>query len=70
MWIRLNHLPLPFFNPSCLQHIGNSLGTFFRVDFCTLSLSHPMYARICVEVDVSIALLSRLWLGTLKEEGF
>lgn len=46
------------------------MGNFLHADDCTLTLSHPMYARICIEVDVSLILPSRVWIGTSKETGF
>lgn len=70
VWISLHHLPLPFFIPSYLQRIGNTLGQFLRPDDLTLALTHPMYARICVEVDVSVSLPSQIWIGSSKEQGF
>lgn len=70
VWARLHHLPLPFFTPSFLYCIGYSFGHYLRADDRTLALTHPMYARICVEIDVSLILPARIWIGTSKEEGF
>ena len=32
IWVRLPNMPLPFWHPSVLQEIGNSLGIFFKYD--------------------------------------
>lgn len=33
-------------------------------------LTHPMYPRVCIEVNVAEELRSRVWIGTSKEDGF
>lgn len=70
VWMRLHYLPLDLFITSFLQRIGNAAGWFLRADDRTLALTHPMYARICVEVDVSKELPSRIWLGSSKDEWY
>lgn len=53
-WIRLPGLPLPFFNPTLLKCVGDSIGTFLCADEQTVNLTHPIFARICVELDLTV----------------
>lgn len=47
------YLPLPFFHPSYLREISNTFGEFLRADDRTLEVNHPIYARVCVEMEIS-----------------
>lgn len=53
VWIKLPQLPMPFFNASALNRIGAALGNILRIDDRTLGLTHPMFARLCIELDLS-----------------
>lgn len=68
VWIRLPYLPLPFLSPAYLKGLVGTFGRFLRADDRTLALAHPMFARVCVEMDVSQPLPSRVWVGPSKEE--
>lgn len=51
-----------------LKGLVGTFGRFLRADDRTLALAHPMFARVCVEMDVSQPLPSRVWVGPSKEE--
>lgn len=51
-----------------LLHTLGTFGRFLRADDRTPALAHPMFARVCVEMDVSQPLPSRVWVGPSKEE--
>lgn len=70
VWIRLPYLPLPYFHAPILKGVVNSFARFLRTDERTLTPEHPMYARVCVEIDLSKPLPPRVWVGTSKENGF
>ncbi|KAF7820958.1 reverse transcriptase [Senna tora] len=53
VWIKLNHLPIEFFNPQILVKIGNTLGTFLGVDASTHNLQTGCCARICALLELS-----------------
>lgn len=61
-------LSRPFF--PLLREIVGTFGRFLRADQRTLELTHPMYALVCMEVDISQPLPSMVWIGTGKDEGF
>lgn len=70
VWVKLRDLPLQYYNTSSLYHIGSVLGTVLSICSSTLNLTHQMYARICVELDVSKPMLDTVFLGTSKENGW
>ncbi|KAK1405951.1 hypothetical protein QVD17_42337 [Tagetes erecta] len=57
----------PNFNPKYEYPIT---AAWVRADQRTLELTHPMYALVCMEVDISQPLPSKVWIGTGKDEGF
>lgn len=70
VWIRLPHLPLLYFNTACLERLSNSIGNFIRADDRTIHLQNLVFARMCVEIDVTVDRPSRVWIGETKEKGF
>jgi len=66
--VKLPYLPLPFLTPAYLKGLVGTFGRFLRADDRTPALAHPMFARVCVEMDVSQPLPSRVWVGPSKEE--
>lgn len=62
MWVRLHNLPLHFWHHNVLAGIGNYLGKFLKVDANRVSKGFFMFARICVELDLSKGLPDRILL--------
>lgn len=40
------------------------------MDTHTLDLMHQVYARVCIELDVTQELIDQVWIGTSKEHGW
>ena len=53
VWVRLPNLPMHCWNPNLLKAIGNTLGRY--IDMASPKDQYT-YARICVEVDLEVAL--------------
>ncbi|KAF7837230.1 uncharacterized protein G2W53_005712 [Senna tora] len=53
VWIKLDCLPIEFFEKSMLVKIGNCLGEFIGIDHPTHNLELARYARICVVLDLN-----------------
>ncbi|KAK2995396.1 LOW QUALITY PROTEIN: hypothetical protein RJ640_029028 [Escallonia rubra] len=72
VWVRLPGLPLPLFNPASLnKEIADQFGRFLRADIRTLELSHPVFARFCMEVDTSdLRPPSRIWITIGNGHGY
>lgn len=53
VWIKLDDLPLEFFNPLILLKMGDAIGTFLGTDDFTHNLVKAGFARICVLLDLT-----------------
>lgn len=76
IWIRLNDMPVEFFEPNSLIHIGNTIGSFIASDGITHSLHKASFARICVLTDLAKDLPSEIIIDgcvqklSFEESGF
>lgn len=60
VWVRLPNLPLPFWHHLVLEDISNLLGTYVKCDSERKEQGLFTYAKICVEIDLSIGLPDRI----------
>lgn len=56
VWIRIDNLPVEFYNHKALSSIGNSLGSFKGIGPSTFNLTCMSFAKICVIMDLSFPL--------------
>lgn len=63
VWIAFPGLPINFFIEPLLRSIAGNVERVLKIDPFTLNLSNAMVARVCVELDVSKHLPSRVWIG-------
>jgi hypothetical protein len=68
VWMRLYSLPLYYWLPSTFEAIGNKLEKYIKTVEVTLRGRYTSYARICIETDVSGALLEAICLEFRDEE--
>ncbi|XP_019151931.1 PREDICTED: uncharacterized protein LOC109148649 [Ipomoea nil] len=59
VWLRIPCLPAEYYSLIFLRKLGNRVGRTIRVDQATSMMSRGMFARICVEVDISKPLISK-----------
>jgi len=57
IWVRLYSLPLDYWQMESLTSIGNKLGRYVKTSEATRRGKYTSFARICVEMDLSRALL-------------
>ncbi|XP_030923431.1 uncharacterized protein LOC115950365 [Quercus lobata] len=67
VWIRLNDLPIEYYNPEALLHIGKSIGNILRVDTHTASEARGRFARLCVQIDVEKPLVTTILIGKFEQ---
>lgn len=48
VWVRLNELPIEYYNAEALLQIGRSIGNVLRVDTYIATKSRGRFARLCV----------------------
>ena len=67
VWIRLNNLPIEYYNAEALHHIGKSIGNVLRVDTHTASETRGRFARLCVQIDVNKPLVTAILIGKFEQ---
>ncbi|KAE9452098.1 hypothetical protein C3L33_16004, partial [Rhododendron williamsianum] len=63
VWVRLPDLPIEFYDKAILCKLGAEIGKLLKIDFRTEKNEKVRFARLCVQVDLSIALTSRVRVG-------
>lgn len=60
VWIKLNDIPVEFFQNTILVNIGNTIGSFLATDPVTHNLHKASFARMCVLIDLATDLPSEV----------
>nr|POE69940.1 uncharacterized protein CFP56_57744 [Quercus suber] len=63
LWIKLNELPIEYYNSEALQIIGNTIGRVLRIDMHTANESRRRFARPCIQVDIEKPLNTTILIG-------
>lgn len=63
IWARLPELPIEFYDPILLKHIGKKLGLVLKVDAHPNDAVRGQYARICVQVNIGKPLKQVVHIG-------
>ncbi|XP_050242106.1 uncharacterized protein At4g02000-like [Quercus robur] len=67
VWIWLKKLPMEYYNPEALLHIGKSISNVLRVDSHTAMETRSRYVRMCVQVDVDKPLATAVLIGKFEQ---
>ena len=67
VWIRLNALPIEYYNAKALHQIGKSIGNVLRVDTHTATETRGKFARLCVQIDVNKPLITAILIGKFEQ---
>lgn len=67
VWIRLNELPIEYYENQTLKQIGSTIGTVLRIDTHTAVEARGRYARLCVQLDVNKPLITSIQIGDFKQ---
>ncbi|KAE9449285.1 hypothetical protein C3L33_18815, partial [Rhododendron williamsianum] len=63
IWVRLPGLPIEFYDKEMLLKIGTKIGKPLKIDFRTENNEKVRFARLCVQVDLSSSLISKVRVG-------
>lgn len=63
VWIRFPELPLEYYDKTALFAIAEKVGKPIKVDYATDNMARGRYARVCIELDLSKALVSKVWVA-------
>lgn len=67
VWIRLNELPIEYYEVEVLKKIENLVGNVLRIDTHTAAEARGRFARLCVQVDVDKPLVINLIIGGIHQ---
>nr|XP_023895754.1 uncharacterized protein LOC112007612 [Quercus suber] len=65
--IRLNELPIEYYNAKALHQIGKSISNVLRVDTHTATETKGKFARLCVQIDVNKPLVTAILIGKFEQ---
>ena len=60
IWIHLEQLPIEYYHPEFLKHVGNKLGKLLKIDVVTSAVMRGRFARLCVQVNTTYPLPKRV----------
>lgn len=63
---RLNSCQSIFFGKPSLFSIASTIGVPLKIDVARAALSRPNVARVCIDLDISVALPDRIWIGVSR----
>ncbi|XP_056691326.1 uncharacterized protein [Spinacia oleracea] len=63
VWIRIEELPVEYYDKEALFEISKIIGKPIRVDYATDKVTRARFARVCVDLDLSKPLVTRVWVG-------
>ena len=64
--IRLNGLPIEYYNAKALFLIGKAIGNVLRVDIHTALEARGRFARLCIQLDVTKPLVTTIKIGKIE----
>nr|POF01449.1 uncharacterized protein CFP56_35727 [Quercus suber] len=67
VWIRLNELPIEYYNVEALLQIGKSVGNVLRIDTHTAFEAKGRFARLCVHIDIDKPLITTILIGKFEQ---
>lgn len=68
VWIRLQELPLEFYETEVLKQIGEAIGKVLRIDAYTALEARGKYARLCLQVDINKPLINTVLIGRFEQQ--
>ncbi|XP_021747564.1 uncharacterized protein LOC110713420 [Chenopodium quinoa] len=63
VWIRFPELPVEYYDKEALFDIAKLAGIPIRVNYATDHITRARYARVCLDIDLTSPLISKVWVG-------
>lgn len=70
VWIRLLDLPIEYWDREIILSIAVKVGKPIRVDEQCLQIDEGLYARVCVEIDLSCPWTPGVNVGDIEDLNF
>ncbi|KAK2974771.1 hypothetical protein RJ640_027132 [Escallonia rubra] len=68
VWVRLNGLPMEYFDKEILTVIGKKIGVPLQIDTITTSITRGRFARLCVQIDTHSPLIKQVQIGKYTQK--
>ncbi|XP_050264033.1 uncharacterized protein LOC126708275 [Quercus robur] len=68
VWVRLNELPIEYYDAGVLREIGQALGNVLRIDTHTNTEAKGRFTRIYVQVDIGKPLVTSVGIGKHQQK--
>jgi len=63
VWVRFPGLNLVYYDESFLLAMASALGRPIKVDTNTLKIERGKFARVCVEIDLTMPIVGKIWVN-------
>jgi len=63
VWVRFPGLNLVYYDESFLLAMASALGRPVKVDTNTLKIERGKFARVCVEIDLTVPVVGKIWVN-------
>jgi len=63
VWVRFPGLNLVYYDESFLLAMASALGRPIKVDTNTLKIERGKFARVCVEIDLTVPVVGKIWVN-------
>ncbi|MCH79387.1 hypothetical protein A2U01_0000136 [Trifolium medium] len=63
VWVRFPGLNLVYYDESFLMAMASAIGRPIKVDINTLNVERGRFARVCVEVDLTVPVVGKIWVN-------
>lgn len=67
VWIRLNELPIKYYEAQTLKQIGSTIGTVLRINTHRAVEAREKYARLWIQLDVNKPLITSILIGEFEQ---
>jgi hypothetical protein len=63
VWVRFPGLNLVYYDESFLLAMASAIGSPIKVDSNTLKVERGKFARVCVEIDLTVPVVGKIWVN-------
>jgi len=63
VWVRFPGLNLVYYDESFLLAMASAIGRPIKVDTNTLKVERAKFARVCVEIDLTMPVVGKIWVN-------
>ena len=68
VWVRLNGLPIEYYNSEAFYYIGKTISNVLRVDTQTATEARGRFVRMCVQIDMEKPLITTVLIGKFEQQ--